>query len=66
MLQKDVEIMVRLKYLSNFGRILEMSLINCEINISLRWSKNCILIAGTVANQNPSFQINDANFMFLF
>ena len=35
MLQKDVEIMVRLKYLSNFGRILEMSLINCEINWNL-------------------------------
>ena len=34
-LQKDVEIMVRLKYLSNFGRILEMSLINCEINWNL-------------------------------
>ena len=66
MLQKDVEIMVRLKYLSNFGRILEMFLINCEINISLRWSKNFILIAGTVANQNSSFQINDANFTFLF
>ena len=27
---KDFEIMVPLKYLSNFGRTLEISLINCE------------------------------------
>ena len=30
---KDVEIAVPLKYLSNFWRTLEMSLINCEINL---------------------------------
>ena len=32
---KNVEIMVPLKYLSNFWRTLEMSLINCEINLIL-------------------------------
>ena len=32
---KDVEIMVPLKYLSNFWRTLEMPLINCEINLIL-------------------------------
>ena len=57
--------MVPLKYLSNFWRTLKMPLINCEISFSLKWCKNCILLAGTVANENPSFQINDANFMFL-
>ena len=30
---KDVEIIVSLKYLSNFCRTLEMPLINCEINL---------------------------------
>ena len=35
---KDVEIIVPLKYLSNFWRTLEMSLINCEINLILTWS----------------------------
>ena len=30
---KDVEIIVPLKYLSNFWRTLEMSLINCEVNL---------------------------------
>ena len=32
---KDVEIMVPLKYLSNFWRTLEMPLINCEANLIL-------------------------------
>ena len=25
----------------------------------MKWSKSCILVAGTACNQNPSFQIND-------
>ena len=32
--------MVTLKYLSNFWRTLEISLVNCEININLTWSAN--------------------------
>ena len=39
---KDVEIMVPLKYLSNFWRTLEMHLINCNISFQLKWSRNCI------------------------
>ena len=35
---KNVEIMVPLKYLSNFWRNLEISLINCEITLMLTWS----------------------------
>ena len=38
---KDVEIMVPLKYLSNFWRTSEIPLINCEISLMLTWSKNC-------------------------
>ena len=36
-----------------------MPLINCEIILQLKLSKNCILAAGSAANQNPRFQIND-------
>ena len=35
--EKDVEIMVPLKYFSNFWRTLEMPLINCEVNLILTW-----------------------------
>ena len=56
---KDVEIMVPLKYLSNFWRTLEMPLINCEVNLILRWSSSCVLIATSIPNQNAKFAITD-------
>ena len=40
----DVELMVPLKYLSNFWRTLEMPLINCEVELILDWSANCVII----------------------
>ena len=40
----DVEIMVSLKYLISFSRTIEMPLINCEIELIVDWSKNCVLI----------------------
>ena len=45
--EKDVEIMVPLKYLSNFWRTLEMSLINCEVNLTLTWSSTCVITNST-------------------
>ena len=56
---KNVEIMVSLKYLSNFWRTLEIPLINWEINLILPWSTNCVIVASNVANQNPTFSITD-------
>ena len=43
---KDVEIMVPLKYL------------NFEISLQLKWSKNCILVAGTAANKKTRISNN--------
>ena len=56
---KDVEIMVPLKYLSNFWRTLEMPLIKCEVNNFLTWSSNCVLIATNNQNQVATFEITD-------
>ena len=56
---KDVEIMVPLKYLSNFWRTLEMPLINCEVNLILTWSSTCVLVATNIANQNAALAITD-------
>ena len=56
---KNVEIMVALKYLSNFWRTLEMPLINCEINLILTWSENCVIVSTNVGNQNATFAITD-------
>ena len=56
---KDVEIIVPLKYLSNFWRILEMPLINCEVNLILTWSSTCVLISTNIPNQNGTFAITE-------
>ena len=56
---KNVEIMVLLKYLSNFWRTLEIPLINCEINLILTWSANCVIVPTNNANQNATFAISN-------
>ena len=56
---KDAEIMVPLKYLSNFWRTLEMPLINCGVNLILTWSSTCVLIATNTPNENATFAITD-------
>ena len=54
--EKDVEIMVPLKYLSNFWRNLEMPLINCEVNLILTRSSTCVITDSTGAG---TFEITD-------
>ena len=54
--RNGVKIAVPLKYLSNFWSTLEMPLINCKIELSLKWYESCILSsAGTAA----TFAITD-------
>ena len=48
---KDVEIIVPLKYLSKFWRTLEMPFINCEVNLILTWSKDCLITNSTGAGK---------------
>ena len=38
----DAEVVVPLKYLSNFWRSLDLPLINCEIELDLSLSRSCI------------------------
>ena len=40
--------MLPLKYLSNFWRTLEMSLINCEVTLLLTWSPSYVITNSTV------------------
>ena len=55
----NVEIMVPWKYLSNFWRTLEMPLVNCEIELILAWSRNCVIIYTDVNSQVPTFTVTD-------
>ena len=61
---QNVEIMVQLKYLSNFWRTLEMPLINCEINLISTWSTNCVNVSSNVSNQSATFEITDTKLYF--
>ena len=56
--EKDVEIMVPLKYLSNFWRTLEMPLINCEVSLILLWSSTCVI---TNSTGEGKFKITDTD-----
>ena len=39
---KEAEFSVPSNNLSNFWRTLDMPLINCEVSLTLTWSKNCV------------------------
>ena len=55
--KNDVKVVVPLKHLSNFWKSLNIPLINCEVELILTWSKNCVLADMTVRdaqNNNPA------------
>ena len=58
---KNIKLVVSLKYLSNFFRSLEMSLINCKVHLELNWNNNYVIYgADTYAggdNREAKFQI---------
>ena len=72
--KNDIKVVVPLKYLSNFCRSLDISLINCETDLILTWFENCVLISKAARNtsynanpvvwkidnpENATFQITD-------
>ena len=57
----NVELMVPLKYLSNFWRTHEMPLINCEVELILTRSANCVIIYTDISNQDHAFELDETN-----
>ena len=58
---------VPLKYLSNFWRLLEIPLVNCKAELSLKWIANCVITtaaigadANATAADSATFKITDA------
>ena len=50
----NAKLVISLKYLSNFWRSLNIPIINCEVELILTWSKNCVLADMTVnADADP-------------
>ena len=71
--KNEAEVVIALKYLSKFWKSLNIPLINCEIELILTWSKNCVLAdmmerAGQgnnpaiIARLGLEFKITDALF----
>ena len=65
--KEGVKIAIPLKYLSNFWRSLKIPLINCKIELSLKWIENCVLTSAAIgadANatgaDSATFKITDA------
>ena len=56
----NATIAMLLKYLSNFWKSLEMSFINCKVELKLEWSNYCVLSAAGNHNANG----NDDNIFF--
>ena len=54
---RNATIAAPLKYLGNFRRSLEMSLINCKVELKLRWKKYCVLSV----NGTDNTKYNDSN-----
>ena len=66
-IKQGVKIAVPLKYLSNFWRPLEMPLINCKVELPLKWIETCLLTTAEIgANADATgadeaaFKITDA------
>ena len=56
MTKNGVKVAIPLKYLSKFWRSLEKLLINCKVELSLKWYETCLVTAATTA----TFTITDA------
>ena len=46
----ETKIIVPLKPLGNFWRELNMPLVNCEVELKLKWNKNCVLVNKATAD----------------
>ena len=67
MKKSGAKIVVPLKYLTTFWRSLKITLINCKVDLSLKWIENCVLTSAAIgADANATgadsgtFKITDA------
>ena len=57
---KNATIAVPLNYLSNFWRLLEIPSINCKVQLTLRWTKDCVL--SVLGSENDHANANNITF----
>ena len=51
----NIEVVVLQKYPSNFSRSLDLPLINCEVELDLKWTSNCVIsqLTRTLGEDSP-------------
>ena len=69
LVKKNVELAIPLKYLGNFWRALNITLISCGVSLELKWNKTCVITSqqiggnldggNTVAPTGATLAIND-------
>ena len=55
--KNEAEVVISLKHLSNFWKSLNIPLINCEVELILTWSKNCVFADITVRDSQIIIQL---------
>ena len=58
-ISRNAAIAVPLQYLSNFCRSLEMLLINCKVELKLKWTYYCVLFATIADNNDGKARLNN-------
>ena len=48
---ENIKIVLPLKYLGNFWKVLNIPLTNCEVSLDLKWSKSCVLTSKETRNR---------------
>ena len=51
--EREIEIVVSLKHLSNFQRTLDIPLINYKTNLMLTWPGNCVITSKAARDADP-------------
>ena len=62
---KKIKLVVPLKYLSNFFRSLEMSLINFKIHLELNWNDNCVMYGADTFAGGDNASDREATFQII-
>ena len=63
--KKGVKTAVPLEYLSNFWRSLEMPLIKCKVELSLKWVENCVLTRAEIGANIDATGADGATFKII-
>ena len=65
MKKSGAKIVVPLKYLTTFWRSLKITLINCKVDLSLKWIENCVLTSAAIGADANATGADSATFKII-